>query len=189
MYRPAGIYLINLFPLGNWANIVYSMLKIPISRKAHMWFWRCRQWGWRGKGEGREYSIFPCGSSGNKDGSSHAEQGSKTYTWKKSNSGSRGLLAKEQPQTVLKAWDKWHSFSETNQCTVPHRQQVSSAEQEGCVAVITDDMGLCAQQTVLLKPPFFCYQNCCPFLGHARTWLGSLVRDARGGVWPLTELG
>lgn len=32
MYRPAGIYLINLFPLGNWANTVYFMLKTSISR-------------------------------------------------------------------------------------------------------------------------------------------------------------
>lgn len=53
MYRPAGIYLINLFPLSNWANRVYSMLKTPISRKAHTWFWRCRQWdgGEKEKGE------------------------------------------------------------------------------------------------------------------------------------------
>lgn len=63
MYRPAGIYLINLFPLSNWANTLYFMLKTSISRKAHTWLWRCRQWGWRGKGEGKEYSIAPYDSS------------------------------------------------------------------------------------------------------------------------------
>lgn len=30
MYRPAGIYLINLFLLSNWANTVYFMFKTLI---------------------------------------------------------------------------------------------------------------------------------------------------------------
>lgn len=30
MYRPAGIYLLNLFLLSNWANTVYFFFTTPI---------------------------------------------------------------------------------------------------------------------------------------------------------------
>lgn len=71
MYRPAGIYLINLFPLGNWANTVHFMLKTSISRPDS---------GDSGSGDGRAKEKgrsatlpiqFNCVT---KDGNSHAEQ-------------------------------------------------------------------------------------------------------------------
>lgn len=52
MYRPAGIYLINLFPLGNWANTVYFMLKTSISRNEIYIYIYTPQSGDSGSGDG-----------------------------------------------------------------------------------------------------------------------------------------
>ena len=59
----------------------------------------------------------------------------------------------------------------------PDRQQVSSPEQEDCVATTaSDDTGSCAQQPALSKSPL---KLCCPFPGHARTRAG---QGLQGGV-------
>lgn len=80
MYRPAGIYLINLLPLGNWANTVYFMLKTSISRNeiyiytyTHLSL-EIQAVGMEGQRR-REGVHCPYSSSGTKDGNSHAEQG------------------------------------------------------------------------------------------------------------------
>lgn len=194
MYRPAGIYLINLFPLGNWANTVYFMLKTSISRnEIYMYIyiytsvWRFRQWGWRGKGEGKEYNIAYTAQVELKmeihmqNRAPIRNKAPKLRHERSQIQGAGACWLQNSHEQRSKPGIRGHWSSETDSCRAPDRQQVSSPEQEGCAATATsDDTGLRTQQMVLSKPPL---KVCWPFLGHARTWSGQGLPGKVYNLW------